>query len=51
MILFEIKLLLETDVVFDSESKGRNFNSLAPSGGEKKLFTIFSLKFFRSNES
>ena len=33
---FEIKLLLQPDVVFDSESNGRNFSTLAPPGGEKK---------------
>ena len=40
-IFFEIKLLLQPDVVFDSESNGRNLNSLAPPGGDKKLFSIF----------
>ena len=36
MILFENNLLLQSDVVFDSESNGRNFSPLAP-GGEKKI--------------
>ena len=46
MIFFEIKLLLQPDVVFDSESNGRNFTSLAPPGGEKKI--IFN--FFFQND-
>ena len=46
MIFFENKLLLQSDVVFDSESNGRNFSSLAPPGGEKKI--IF--KFFFQND-
>ena len=29
------------DKIFDSESIGRNFISLAPSGGEKKYFQFF----------
>ena len=41
MIFFEIKLLLQPDVVFDSESNGRNFSSLAPPGGEKKIIFNF----------
>ena len=41
MIFFEIKLLLQPDVVFDSESNGRNFSSLAPPGGEKKIIFTF----------
>ena len=42
MIFFEIKLLLQPDVVFDSESNGRNLSSLAPPGGEKKnIFNFF----------
>ena len=43
MIFFEIKLLLQSDVVFDSKSNGRNLSSLAPPGGEKKI--IFNLFF------
>ena len=42
---FENKLLLQLDVVFDSESMGRNFSSLAPPGGEKKK--LFSTFFFK----
>ena len=38
MIFFEKKLLLQPDVVFDSESNGCNFSSLAPPGGKKKIF-------------
>ena len=41
MIFFENKLLLQSDVVFDSESNGRNFSSLAPPGGEKKIIFNF----------
>ena len=41
MIFFEKKLLLQSDVVFDSESNSCNYSSLAPPGGEKKLFSIF----------
>ena len=37
VIFFENKLLLQPDVVFDSESNGRNFSSLAPPGGEKNF--------------
>ena len=60
---FENKLLLQPDVVFDSESNGCNFSSLAPPGGEKKIFSIFFYKmtslvgegvfsdFFHPNES
>ena len=44
MIFFENKLLLQSDVVFDSESNGRNFSSLAPLGGEKKIKFNFSSK-------
>ena len=43
MIFLENKLLAQSDVVFDSESNGRNFSSLAPPGGEKKI--IFNLYF------
>ena len=46
MIFFENKLLLQSDVVFDSESNGRNFSSLAPPGGEKKIIFIF---FFQND--
>ena len=41
MIFFDIKLLVQPDVVFDSESNGCNFSSLAPPGSEKKIFSIF----------
>ena len=44
MIFFENKLLLQSDVVFDSESNGRNFSSLAPPGGEKKNIFNFYLQ-------
>ena len=44
MIFFENKLLLQSDVVFDSESNGRNFSSLAPPGGEKKIIFNFFFK-------
>ena len=40
MIFFENKLLLQPDEVFDSESNGRNFSSLARPGGEKKYYFI-----------
>ena len=40
VIFFEIKLLLQPDVVFDSESNGRNLSSLVPPGDEKKIFSI-----------
>ena len=37
------KHTVQSDVVFDSESNGRNFSSLAPPGGEKKIiFNFFS---------
>ena len=41
MIFFENKLLLQSDVVFDSESNGCNFSSLASPGGEKIIFNFF----------
>ena len=61
VIFFEIKVLLQPDPVFDSESNDRNFSSLPLPGGEKKYFQIFLrddvksrrggfLHFFRSNE-
>ena len=34
VISFENKLLLQADVVFDSESNDRNFSFLAPRCGE-----------------
>ena len=37
-------MLLKPDVVFDSESMGRNVRSLAPPGSEKKMFSIFVFK-------
>ena len=39
---FENKLLLQSDVVFDSESNGRNFSSLTPPGGEKKWWYFWA---------
>ena len=44
VIFFVNKLLLQPCVVFDSESNGCNFSSLAPPGHEKKLFSIFFTK-------
>ena len=41
---FENNLLLQSDVVFDSESNGRNFSSLAPPGGEEKIIFNFFLR-------
>ena len=42
---FENKLLLQPDFVFDSESHGRNFSSLASPGGAKKvIFNFFYAK-------
>ena len=43
---FEKNLLLQSDVVFDSESNGSNFSSLAQPGDEKKI--IFH--FFAQND-
>ena len=42
-IFFEKNLRLQFDVVFDSESNGGIFNSLAPLGGKLWLFEIFKL--------
>ena len=44
-VFFGLKLLLQPDVVFDSESNGRHFSSLAPPGGEKKIIFIFFTKW------
>ena len=44
MIFFENKLLLLPDVVFDSESNGGYFSSLAPPSGEKKIIFNFHLQ-------
>ena len=41
---FENKLLLQPDVVFDSESNGGNFSSLALPDGEKKIIFNFYLQ-------
>ena len=41
---FENKLLLQPDVVFDSESNDRDFSTLAPPGCEKKIFAFFKSK-------
>ena len=42
MIFFANKPLVQSDLVFDSESNDRNFSSLAPPGGEKKnIFNFF----------
>ena len=38
---FENKLLLHSDVVFDSESNGCHLSSLASPGGEKKIIFNF----------
>ena len=43
---FDIKLLPQPDVVFDSESNGYNFSSLAPPGGEKNDVTSNGGRFF-----
>ena len=40
VIFFENKLLLQPDVVFNSESNGRIFSSLAPPGGEKIILNF-----------
>ena len=40
-IFFENKLLQQPDVVFDSESNGCNFSSIAPPGCEKEYFQFF----------
>ena len=42
-IFFEKNLRIQFDVVFDSESNGGIFNSLAPLGGKLWLFKIFKL--------
>ena len=41
MIFFGNELLLQPDEVFDSESNGRNFSSLASPGGEEKIIVDF----------
>ena len=42
---FEKNLLLQSDVVFDFESNGSNFSSLAPPGVDKKIiFNFFAQK-------
>ena len=41
MIFFENKLFVQPNAVFDSESNGGNFSSLAPPGGEKKIIFNF----------
>ena len=41
---FEKNLLLQSDVVFDSESNGSNFSSLAQPGDEKKIIFHFFAK-------
>ena len=38
---FDIKLLLQPDVPYDSESNGRKFSSLAPPGAEKGNILFF----------
>ena len=45
---FDIKLLLQPDVVFDSEWNGCNFSCLAPSDGEKKIIFNFFLTKWRN---
>ena len=44
VIFFDIKLLLQPDVVFDFESNGRNLSSPAPPGSEKKNLFHLSQK-------
>ena len=44
MIFFENNLLLQSDVVFDSESNGRHFGSPAPPGSKKKIILNFFYK-------
>ena len=41
VIFFDIKLSLQPDVVFDSESNDCYFSFQAPPGGEKKKFHFF----------
>ena len=41
MIFFAIKLLLQPDIVFDSDSNDCNFSCPAPPGSDKKIFSIF----------
>ena len=41
VIFFENNLLQQSEVVFDSESNGRNLSSLALPGGEKKIIFNF----------
>ena len=41
MIFFGKNLLLQSDVVFDSESNDSNFSSLAQPGDEKKIIFNF----------
>ena len=41
MLFFEKNLLRQSDVVFDFTSNGRNFSSLEPPGGDKKIFLSF----------
>ena len=42
---FDNKLLLQPDVVFDSESNDCTFSSLAQPGGEKKIILNFFSKW------
>ena len=57
VFFFENKLLLQPDIIFNPESNGRNFSSLAHPGGDsplasKKLFSFLlqnnvTSRFFR----
>ena len=52
MTFFEIKPLLQPDVVFHSESNRRYFSSSAPPGSEKKFYYFkFHKILFQSNFS
>ena len=44
VIFFENNLLQQSEVVFDSESNGRNLSSLTPPGGDKKIIFNFFLQ-------
>ena len=44
VIFSEYKLLLQSDLVFDSESNGHYFSSLAASGGVKQIIFTFLRK-------
>ena len=44
MIFFEKNLLQQSDIIFDFESNGSNFSSLAQPGDEKKIIFHFFAK-------